>query len=160
MPSTMCTLVRPRQADQFSAPPDAEGEYPLRQSASISITPPSEWENEYGSVIRPSVSWHPQMIRMARSGYDGWSGGCAVEHARWISRVRPMKQMNPAIPPAIMASKLFLRRSDEGFIHPVRRQQAHRVAEEQKRMPMWNRLLPQRSVPVRSICDESLFQVY
>ena len=25
-------------------------------------------------------------------------------------------------------------------------------------MPMWNRLLPQRSVPARSICDESLFQ--
>ncbi|KFB70804.1 MAG: hypothetical protein AW09_004082 [Candidatus Accumulibacter phosphatis] len=27
-------------------------------------------------------------------------------------------------------------------------------------MPMWKRLLPQRSVPARSICDESLFQVY
>ena len=27
-------------------------------------------------------------------------------------------------------------------------------------MPTWNRLLPQRSVPVRSICDESLFHVY
>ena len=27
-------------------------------------------------------------------------------------------------------------------------------------MPMWNRLLPQRSWPVRSNCDESLFQVY
>ena len=27
-------------------------------------------------------------------------------------------------------------------------------------MPMWNRLLPQRRVPVRNICDESLFQVY
>ena len=27
-------------------------------------------------------------------------------------------------------------------------------------MPAWNRLLPQRSVPVRSICEESLFHVY
>ena len=26
--------------------------------------------------------------------------------------------------------------------------------------PMWNRLLPQRRLPVRSSCEESLFQVY
>jgi hypothetical protein len=27
-------------------------------------------------------------------------------------------------------------------------------------MPMWNRLLPQRSWPARSSCELSLFQVY
>ena len=32
--------------------------------------------------------------------------------------------------------------------------------KNRNKMPMWNRLLPQRSVPVRSSCDESLFQVY
>ena len=26
--------------------------------------------------------------------------------------------------------------------------------------PTWNRLLPQRNWPMRSICEESLFQVY
>ena len=27
-------------------------------------------------------------------------------------------------------------------------------------MPKWNRLLPQRSMPARSSCDESLFHLY
>ena len=36
----------------------------------------------------------------------------------------------------------------------------NRWPKNRNRMPPWNRLLPQRNWPARSICDESLFQVY
>ena len=36
----------------------------------------------------------------------------------------------------------------------------NRWPKKRNRIPAWNRLLPQRRLPLRSICDESLFQLY
>ena len=61
----------------------------------------ARWAQENGSVIRPSASWTQRMISTARSMYvEVWRTRTSNSR-RWSSRERPMKQIVPAMPPAI-----------------------------------------------------------
>ena len=72
----------------------------------------------------------------------------------------PMKQMRPATPPATMASICFCAGVMKGSYSACGVSMPTECPKNRNRMPRWNRLLPQRSRPARSICDESLFHVY
>jgi hypothetical protein len=80
---------------------------PCAQCDRISITEPSEWANENGSVMRPRVSWTHRTARMAMSITELVSRMRASNSRRWSSIVSPTKQAAPAMPPAATAISCF-----------------------------------------------------
>ena len=85
-----------------------------------------------GSVIRPSTSCTHRMTRIARSVRWLVRRMRGSKMRRCSSSVRPTKQIDAGDAAGDDGQHLLLRRADEGLVHPVRRQQAEQVAEEQE----------------------------
>lgn len=74
--------------------------------------------------------------------------------------VTPAKPSRPATPPEIIAISCLLPAPMKGSYRKCGVSMPTLWPKNRNSTPTWNRLLPQRSWPARSSCEESLFQVY
>ena len=160
MPRNMCALNTQPTSAKSSTPPARNVNMCCAQLASSTIIEPSKCWADRGMVASPSASCSHSSSRMTMSLVFEVARMRGSDRRRCSRIDRPTKPITPAIPPVTMAINCLapvvikISYMKCGVSMPTV------CPNNRNNTPTWNRLLPQRRLPVRSSWDESLFQVY
>ena len=160
MPRNMCSLNTQLASASISGAPGWKVMMCCAQPASCSIMPPSRCWADSGMVASPSANCSHNSTSSTMSLVLDVARMRSSPSLRCSSSDTPIKPSRPNSPPDTIAISC---------LEPALMKASYRKCgvnmptlwpKNRNSTPTWNRLLPQRSCPARSNCDESLFQVY
>ncbi|MCY1547628.1 hypothetical protein D9M68_836970 [compost metagenome] len=160
MPRNMWALKTQPASASSSGAPARKVTMRCAHSASFIIMPPSRCWADSGMVARPSANCSHSRTSSTMSLVLELTRMRTSERRRCSRMLTPMKPSKPNRPPEIMAMSCLAPAAMKGSYTKCGVSMPTLWPKNRNRMPTWNRLLPQRSCPARSSCEESLFQVY
>ena len=150
MPSSMCTLKGHATPDQRVGVGLQRERCAAASSARISmVLRRRRCSHDSGSVIEPEAQLHPQDHEDREVGAMAGAADARIEDAPVAAAASGRRSTaEPAMPPETIASICFCGALMNGSYIQCGVSCPNRWPKNRNRMPTWNRLLPQRSVPV------------